>query len=196
MSKIYERVILNQLCTYIEQRHLYKTTQSGFRKGHSTSTLLLKLRNDIRTAMSKSEITLAILIDNSKAFDTIDHGILLKKLHNLNFSRDSLEILSSYLSNRYQYVQIDDQKSSCQQMNFGVPQGSILGPVLFISMLLNSPIISPQSPYNTQMIPLSIDIAKSKILSSASKKWKIFLTNYSLGLELTIFFLTVRNFNL
>jgi len=131
MSKIYERVILTQLCDFIENHHLYNTTQSGFRKGHSTSTLLLKLRDDIRKAMSRSEVTLTVLIDFSKAFDTIDHGILLEKLYQLNFSHDSIEILSSYLRDRYQYVQIDDQRSSCSPMNFGVPQGSILGPVLF-----------------------------------------------------------------
>ena len=131
MSKIYERVILNQLCDFIEKDHLYNTTQSGFRKGHSTFTLLLKLRDDIRKSMSRSEITLTVLIDFSKAFDTIDHGVLLEKLYQLNFSHDSIEILSSYLRDRYQYVQIDDQRSSCLPMNFGVPQESILGPVLF-----------------------------------------------------------------
>ena len=131
MSKIYERVILQQLCNYIETNNLYCSTQSGFRKGHSTSTLLLKLRDDIIKAMKKSEITLTILIDFSKAFDTIDHGVLLNKLHQLNFSRNAIEILSSYLGDREQYVQIDDKISTCLPMNFGVPQGSILGPVLF-----------------------------------------------------------------
>ena len=131
LSKIYERVILFQLCEHIENNHLYNSTQSGFRKGHSTSTLLLKLRDDIRKAMKKSEITLTILIDFSKAFDTIDHGVLLNKLYELNFSRDSIEILGSYLCDRDQYVQIDDKISCRSQMNSGVPQGSILGPVLF-----------------------------------------------------------------
>ena len=131
MSKIYERVILKQLCSYIETNNLYCSTQSGFRKGHSTSTLLLKLRDDITKAMKKSEITLTILIDFSKAFDTIDHGVLLEKLYQLNFSRNAIEILSNYLRDRDQYVQIDDQISNYSPMNFGVPQGSILGPVLF-----------------------------------------------------------------
>ena len=131
LSKVYERVILSQLCIYIESNNLYNETQSGFRKGHSTATLLLKLRDDIKTAMSKSEITLSILIDYSKAFDTIDHTDLILKLYDMNFSSNSISIISSYLSDRYQYVQIEDKKSPNKPMHYGVPQGSILGPVLF-----------------------------------------------------------------
>jgi len=118
LSKVFERVILNQLCKFIEDKALYNETQSGFRKGHSTSTLLIKLRDDIKKAMAKSEVTLSILIDYSKAFDTIDHKNLLLKLHNMNFSCDSLRI---------QYVQVEDKTSSIKPMFFGVPQGSILG---------------------------------------------------------------------
>ena len=69
LSKVYEPIILTQLGEFIECKALYKSTQSGYRKGHSTVTLLLKLRDDIRRAMNKSEVTLAILIDYSKAFD-------------------------------------------------------------------------------------------------------------------------------
>ena len=109
LSKVYERVILNQLCSFIETQNLYNINQSGFRKGHSTNTLLLKLRDDIRTAMNRSEVTLSILIDYSKAFDTIDHRILLEKLQNMNFVKN-IKIICSYLIERYQYVQIEDKK--------------------------------------------------------------------------------------
>ena len=113
---------------------LYRNTkplqyQSGFRKGHSTNTLLLKLRDDIRTAMNRSEVTLSILIHYSKAFDTIDHRILLEKLQNMNFAKNAIKIIFSYLIERY--VQIEDKRSTLLTMFFGVPQGSILGPVLF-----------------------------------------------------------------
>jgi len=110
---------------------LYRPNQSGFRKGHTTTTLLLKLRDDIIQAMSKSEVTLSILIDYSKAFDTIDHCTLIEKLKKLNFSNKSLKIIMSYLSNRQQFVQVNDKRSPIQAIHFGVPQGSILGPVLF-----------------------------------------------------------------
>ena len=93
LSKVYERVILDQLCSFVETLNLYNTNQSGFRKGHSTNTLLLKLRDDIRTAMSRSEVTSSILIDYSKAFDTIDHCILLEKLQSMNFAKNTIKII-------------------------------------------------------------------------------------------------------
>ena len=130
-SKVYERVILKQLSDYIETNRLYQATQSGFRKGHSTTTILSKLRDDIRRAMNKSEVTIALMIDFSKAFDTVDHRTLLLKLHHLNFSRDTLKLILDYLSDRKQFVQVDDKSSDTSPIYFGVPQGSILGPVLF-----------------------------------------------------------------
>ena len=74
----------------------------AFRKGHSTNTLLLKLRDDIRTAMNRSEVTLSILIDYSKVFDTIDHRILQEKLQNMNFAKNIINIICSYLIERYE----------------------------------------------------------------------------------------------
>ena len=102
LSKVFGRVILTQLCNYIEVKASYNLTQSGFRKGHSTSTLLLKLRDDIKRAMKTSEVTLGILIDFSKAFDTIEHLSLLQKLYKMNFSAESLKLIQSYISERRQ----------------------------------------------------------------------------------------------
>ena len=131
LSKVYKRVILQQLCNFIEKESLYTITQSGFRKGHSTTTNLLKIRDDIKHAMNKSKVTLAILIDFSKAFDIIDHNILLQKPLRFNFSPQAIEIIFSCISDCKQYVQNDDKSSEMSNMYFGVPQGSILGPILF-----------------------------------------------------------------
>ena len=115
----------------MEKSAVYNPTQSGFRKGHSTSTLLLKFRNDIRKAFNRNEITISVLIDYSKAFDTINHKTFLEKLVSLNFSNRMIKTIMSYLTNRHQGVQIDDQTSPKYPVHFGVPQGSILSPILF-----------------------------------------------------------------
>ena len=101
LSKLYERIILNQLCSFIETQRLYNINQSGFRKEHSTNTLLLKLRDDIRTAMNRSTVTLSILIDYSKAFNTMYHCISLEKLQNMNFAKYTIKIICSYLIERF-----------------------------------------------------------------------------------------------
>ena len=122
---------LTKLCNYIELKASYNLIQSGVRKGHSTITLLLKLRNDIKCAMNTSEVTLKILLDFSMAFDTNDHLTLPQKLYKMNFSVEALKLIQSYISERRDYAQIDDKTSSTQLNNFGLPQGGILGPVLF-----------------------------------------------------------------
>ena len=81
--------------------------------------------------MNRTEVTLSVFADYSKAFDTVDYQVLIEKLHNLNFSKSSLLLILDYLSERKQYVQIDDKLSPHNNVHFGVPQGSILGPILF-----------------------------------------------------------------
>ena len=87
LSKIYERVVLEQITNFIEKNLIYHHYQSGYRKNHSTATLLAKLRDDIKEAMKASEITLSVFPDYLKAFDTIDFSVLIKNMHPLNFSK-------------------------------------------------------------------------------------------------------------
>ena len=131
LSKVYERLIMNQMTNFLENEELLSAHQSGFRKGYCTTTTCIKIKNDILKAMNRGEVTLAVLADFSKAFDTVDFETLVKKLHMLRFSKKSLLIISNYLSHRYQYVQFDDNKSSVLNVTNGVLQGSILGPILF-----------------------------------------------------------------
>ena len=131
LSKAFERVILHELCHSLEVKAHYNQTQLGFRKGHSQTILLLKFRYDINRTKNTSEVTLGMLIDYCKALDTIDHLTLLEKLHKLNFFVQALKLIHSFVSERKQFVQVDDIGSSVKLNNFDVPQGSVLGPVLF-----------------------------------------------------------------
>ena len=131
LSKVYERLVCKQFVKYIDEKNIYKDTMSGFRANHSTDTLLLKIRDDIIKSMNRGEVTLAVLADYSKAFDTMNFSILIPKLSKIGFSKDSIRWVVSYLTNRYQYIQIDDKFSKKLPVLFGVPQGSVLGPILF-----------------------------------------------------------------
>ena len=96
-SKVYEKVILHQLNDYIEKSSVYNSTKTGFRKGHSTQTLLLKFRDDIQKALNRNEVTMSVMTDYSKAFDTIDHESLIRKL--VSLSNTYIKIILSYLIN-------------------------------------------------------------------------------------------------
>ncbi|KAL9970328.1 hypothetical protein ACROYT_G022683 [Oculina patagonica] len=140
MSKIYERLVLNQISDFLitGPECILKDTVSAYRKGHSTTTALLAIKDDILRAMKRGEVTLAVLADFSKAFDTVAYEIVLKKLHLLGFSKSFLVWVTNYLTGRKQFVQIDDKASSTLDVRFGVPQGSVIGPVLF-NLYVNDP---------------------------------------------------------
>ena len=131
LSKVFERLVANQVIDFIESMHIYKNTVGGFRKGFCTGNSLLKIRDDIRRAMKYGELSLLVFVDFSKAFDTIAHDTLIKKMYQQGFSKDFLSWTTSYLTSRRQYVQVDAKSSSILPTTFGVPQGSILGPMIF-----------------------------------------------------------------
>ena len=131
LSKVFEKLVAIQMTNYADHAHLLHDRISAFRKGHSTTTALMGVRDDIRYAMKRKEVTLMVLADFSKAFDTISFSATIVKFYKLGFSKPFLKWLLSYLSGRSQFVQIDDRKSSYQSSQYGVPQGSILGPMIF-----------------------------------------------------------------
>ena len=132
MSKILEKCAFNQLYTYFEANDLFHESQYGYRKLHSTELACLELVDDISKQLDNKQIPLCVFLDLSKAFDTLDHNILLSKLKHYGLRNISLQWFSSYLSNRVQYIESDGIKSSPTIIKTGVPQGSILGPLLFI----------------------------------------------------------------
>ena len=131
MSKVLERILYNQIYQYSELQNILPLTQSGFRKGHSCTTALLKIVDDVRYHQDRSMDTALIALDFTKAFDSLDPNILQAILRDWGFSKSALMLIESYLHDRMQFVYINGQHSAMKSNNMGVPQGSILGPLLF-----------------------------------------------------------------
>lgn len=132
MSKILEKVLDTQIRKYIETYNLLPTTQSGFRKNHNCSTALLKVTDDILEAADRNELTALVLLDYSKAFDKLNHHLLIAILKYLGFQSDACNMIKSYLAGRLQSVKSNGQVSKPISSCNGIPQGSILGPLFFI----------------------------------------------------------------
>ena len=132
ISKITERVVASRINKYVEHYKLLEISQSAYRKYHSTETAILKIQNDILTSLNNKKMTALILLDLSAAFDTINHNRLLRRLKDrYGILGTPLAWLNSYLKNRFQFVAIDTFTSDSKSLDTGVPQGSVLGPLLF-----------------------------------------------------------------
>lgn len=136
-SKILERVVANQLCDFLQNNSLFEDFQSGFRAHHSTETALVKVTNDLLSASDEGLLSVLVLLDLSAAFDTIDHHILLKRLEELlGITGTAINWFKSYLSDRFQFVHANNKSSVYTKVSYGVPQGSVLGPILFSIYML------------------------------------------------------------
>ena len=131
-GKIFEKVLYSRIYNFMTQRNLICDTQFGFRHNHSTSHAIHHSINFIKESHALNKHVVGIFIDLSKAFDTIDLKTLLYKLYNYGIRGLAYNLIKSYLSNRYQCVKIEDQKSENVLVKYGVPQGSVLGPLLFL----------------------------------------------------------------
>ena len=131
-SKIFEKVLYTCVTNFMDAHEIISKQQFGFRKGHSTQQAVISLVNNITHSLDSGNIIVGVFIDLKKAFDTVDHKILLKKLYNYGIRGNVHRWFSSYLSGRTQYVTINNNKSKTLEIQCGVPQGSILGPLLFI----------------------------------------------------------------
>ena len=132
ISKILERVIHTRLMSHLQSFPSLSPFQSAYRKFHSTETALLHIQNDLLLAIDKRKLSALVLLDLSAAFDTIDHQLLLSRLSStFGLTGPALHILSSYLTGRSQSVSIDSHFTTPSPMHTGVPQGSVLGPLLF-----------------------------------------------------------------
>ena len=131
-SKILEKLVNQQIVDYLENKSLLHKNQFGFRRARGTSDAISTFTNQILESFDRSECVVGIFIDFRKAFDTIDHAILFKKLEQFNFSELTIRWIQSYLTRRTQTTKINDTFSNADNLTCGVPQGSVLGPTLFL----------------------------------------------------------------
>jgi hypothetical protein len=132
ISKLVERIVAKRMEEHLSSNSLFLPLQSAYRKFHSTETALLAVHNNIITAMDQGKVTALLLLDLSAAFDTVDHAILIHRLENwFGITGVALNWFKSYLQNRTQSVSIHGLLSKTANLDCGVPQGSVLGPLLF-----------------------------------------------------------------
>jgi hypothetical protein len=132
LNKIMEKLMYKRLITFLNKYKILYAYQFGFRQGHSTSLALIEIIDNILSDLEEGKLVAGIYIDLSKAFDTVDHEILLDKLNHYGIRGQALNWFQDYLSNRKQYSIVNGKHSELKNINYGVPQGSVLGPLLFL----------------------------------------------------------------
>jgi len=130
-GKIFERVIHDKITKHLEENSILSRTQHGFKKFHSCQTAVAVVHDSILTKLHSKEIVIGIFLDLSKAFDTLNHSILIEKLNHYGFQGKELNLLKSYIIDRRHYTEVNNKKSETLISKCGVPQGSVLGPLLY-----------------------------------------------------------------
>ena len=159
VARVFEKLIYNQLYKFLVDNNLLCNKQYGFRSLHSTALALGKVTNRWLLSFDKGCMRSVVFLDIKKAFDTVDHQILIQKLDHYGFQGNELDFIESYLDNRQQCCQIEGYTSSMRKISCGVPQGSILGPLLFIMYMNDLPSAVPDVDITMYADDTAIDTA-------------------------------------
>ena len=165
-TQVLEKLFYKQIINYIERQNIIYQCQFGFRKGYSTSMAISEITNSLRKAIDNNLYTCGVFLDFTKAFDTVNHGILLDKLEAYGIRGIPLNWFVNYLTDRRQYVDLGGVKSSEQTIICGIPQGSTLGPLLFLIYINDLPNSSDKLDYkifadDTNIFASSVNLKKT-----------------------------------
>ena len=190
-NKIFEKLLHSRIYSYLSKFNLFSKKQFGFRKNYSTSLAICNIYDELLNNVDEGKYSCCIFLDLSKAFDSVQHDVLLCKLEKLyGFRGNALELMKSYLTNRVQYTKIGNSKSKLLKIDCGVPQGSSLGPLLFMLYVNDLPQVSE---FSTTLFADDTYLALSdKSLVSLETKVNTQLQNIDIWLRRNILSLIIQ----